>query len=449
MHKRDLKDYNLITEINNNEGTVALYQQQDCYIIYRYARRGRITNFITNFELIDGDTTTSVKINAEYGQQIIDRLTQGENFSDALIFYRNKKAVDSLPTQHSEHENKFTSTGIKFWRHKPQMLNYRAGRPGTVISTHISPEGACNLKCSYCCVTYRNTHSRIPLEVIQDYVIKLKSRGLRAVILTGGGEPTLYSQFNELVRWLHTQGLSIGLVTNGTKQCWDRVADDVCKMFEWVRVSINVYDNWENNTTLPLHKFDLEKTVIGCSMVYTIENEDSAATHIELMNKVSAVADNIGAKYIRVTPNCLLRQDNLVYQHALLDQLLKQTQDPRFFHQYKTHNTPKSTVCHQSYFRPYLSEEIDKKTQRPGTVYPCDSVMHNQGKQYYSSEYQLCYASDVLDYLDGKIKPEFSPQQNCQGCMHSETVDMLDDWTQGKIDYFDQFPQAITHENFV
>ena len=102
----------------------------------------------------------------------------------------------------TEEEHKYTSTGIKFWRHPQQMNNYKTGDPNTVISTHISPEGACNLTCAYCSVTYRDLHSRIEMDVIKDYVTKLKTRGLKAAILTGGGEPTSYKHINELIRWL-------------------------------------------------------------------------------------------------------------------------------------------------------------------------------------------------------------------------------------------------------
>jgi hypothetical protein len=40
----------------------------------------------------------------------------------------------------SEMEHKYTSTGIKFWRHKTQMDSYKLNLPNSVISTHISPE---------------------------------------------------------------------------------------------------------------------------------------------------------------------------------------------------------------------------------------------------------------------------------------------------------------------
>ncbi len=85
-------------------------------------------------------------------------------------------------------EHKFTSTGVKFWKHRGSMESYKAKTGRSVISTHVAPEGRCNLKCSYCSVSERVLQSRIDLDRILDYLTKLKSRGLKAVILTGGGE---------------------------------------------------------------------------------------------------------------------------------------------------------------------------------------------------------------------------------------------------------------------
>ena len=448
-----IRDYIVVKEISIPHASIGLYKKSDSYVIYRYAARGKISNFVSNYELVDNTKSSLIPMDLEHGYEILDRIQQGMSFSDTFMFYKNRtKDADALPATQSDNEHKFTSTGVKFWRHQEQLFNYKNNNPSTVISTHISPEGACNLKCPYCSVTYRDTHTRIPMDIIQDYVLKLKTRGLKAVILTGGGEPTSYKHFNELVRWIYAQDLSVAVVTNGSKIYWDKVEEDVCKMFTWVRVSINIYDGWVDKIALPLARFDEKTTTIGCSMVYTVENQASdeiVSDRVELLKKASLVATNCGAVYIRMLPNCLLNQENLINQHHSLDDILKQVNDKRFFHQYKVHGAPNTDVCHQSYFRPYLSEEVHKETGLPGTVYPCDSVVLNDAYQFYAEEYQLCHASDVLDYLDKTITAKFNPREQCKGCVHTGNVNMLDDWVNKGIDRFDEFPTPLTHENFV
>lgn len=335
-------------------------------------------------------------------------------------------------------EHRYTSTGVKFWRHQQALESYRDGTGRTVISTHISPEGSCNLKCSYCSVTYRDTHSRIPLPVIQQYVTDLMGRGLKAVILTGGGEPTMYPDFNELVLWLHAQGLKVALITNGTMT--KRVDRSVWKCFMWVRVSLNVFPDWEKKIELP-YNYLSEECTVGCSMVYVPEHR------LDTLLKASAVATKIRAKYVRVLPNCLLDQDKLIAQHEALNRDFEEICDPRFFQQHKLHQAPACDTCHQSYFRPYLSEVVSTQTGEPGTVYPCDSVVLNGAAMMFPTLYQLCPASKVLDYMDRKIQHGFKPSIHCSGCVFTKNVEMLGSYERTGIGQFTNEP--IEHEDFV
>lgn len=423
-------------------------------LIWRHADRGNIDNFLENYEWISRNNVSELKpLSLDIAKTILKRAQEGLAYSGIFIFYEEESDdFEEIIRDKSQQEHQYTSTGIKFWRHQKQMFSYKAGKGDTVISTHISPEGACNLKCPYCSVTYRDTHSRIELDVIKDYVEKLQTRGLKAVILTGGGEPTSYKYFNELVQWLkYDRNLSIGLITNGTLA--NKLEDKTFAAFSWVRVSINLFNGWEEKIG---NNFDVDKLdpecVVGCSMVYTVEHEttdDIMTDRVEMFNKVSKIADRVGAKYVRLLPNCLLEQKHLVAQHKSLDNTLKLLTDDRFFHQYKVHGTPKSSVCHQSYFRPYLSEEPHHKTGIPGTVYPCDSVVLNDSYQFFAEEYQLCSPEEILEYLDRKIQPKFNPNERCRGCVFTENVDMLDDWVNDKVDRFNEYTEDINHEEFV
>jgi wyosine [tRNA(Phe)-imidazoG37] synthetase (radical SAM superfamily) len=224
--------------------------------------------------------------------------------------------------------NNFTSNGIKFWKNFPQMQNYKDGNPNTIISTHISPESRCNLSCSYCSVKKRDQY-HIELNVIKDYVAKLMTRGLRSVIITGGGEPTLYPDFNELVQWLkYDKKLSVALITNGTNT--DLVDD--WNVFSWIRVSINIFKDWENRIELPIDKFNKD-TIIGMSYI------DGNQKLENIIDDLKMLKNKLHSSYIRILPNCLLPKDELEKEHQRIAEIFKKYNLTKFgfFHQYKNH----------------------------------------------------------------------------------------------------------------
>lgn len=425
-------------------------------LIERNIKRNHVKNTVDKYDLVctDGEIKL-LPLTLDIANQILDRVVKGElSYNTCFIFHEKDVVESSMSWTRSEEEHKYTSTGIKFWRHQEQMIEFTKPIDGsprkTVISTHISPEGACNLKCPYCSVTYRDTHSRIPLERIKCYVEDLMKRGLQAVILTGGGEPTFYPHFNELVQWLKLEkSLSVALITNGTTSA--RIKPETLACFSWIRVSINIFQGWEDK--IKINTEHLSPTcVVGCSMVYTVEHEASKefeTDRIDLLKRVSKVADKCDAKYIRVLPNCLLEQKQLIQQHISLKKLLENVEDKRFFQQYKIHGAPGCGTCHQSYFRPYLSEEPFSVDGIPGTVFPCDSVVLNDTLTHFAKTYELCKPEDVLKYIDGEIKQQFDPRVDCKGCVFTDNVNMLEDWKHGKVNRFNDFKEKLTDEEFV
>lgn len=304
-------------------------------------------------------------------------------------------------------EHSFTSTGIKFLLHPEQLTSYYKGEGRTVISTHVAPEGNCNLKCHYCSVKRTRTRSRIPLSVIVDYLNKLIDRGLKAVILTGGGEPLMYPYINELVDYIQMRGLECGLITNGTMS--ERLSE--WSTFSWVRISVNQFDGWLSRIRIPVDKLKEECTV-GLSFIYSYE------AYGEIL-KTAVLADKLGAEYIRLLPNCLMKTQDFEFAHIKLQQFMGRSIDQRFFHQRKGWRVPRSKVCHQSFFRPFLSELAS------GLVFPCDSVVLNNRAARFRSKFAVCEPHQILDYLDGKIEPKFDPRKDCDRCVFTNTVEML------------------------
>lgn len=423
--------------------------------IKRFVLRGFVVNLVDRYERLTGSEIETLPLDEQTANQIVDAVLAGNKSWAACFLVGDIAAQMPIAWTKSEAEHKYTSTGVKFWRHRAAMESYRAGTGRTVVSTHVSPEGTCNLKCPYCSVTYRDTHARIELGRIKKYIADLKSRGLRAVILTGGGEPVAYPAFNELVQWIRAQGLSVALITNGTLS--RRVRPETWRCFSWVRVSINVFDGWRSKIRIPRDQLAPD-CVVGCSLVYSVEHEatrdEVPLGRAELFAQVAEVADACGAEYIRVLPNCLLEQDQLILEHRSIQKIADKLGDSRFFQQYKVHGAPASDVCHQAYFRPYLSEEAyvgadGEGDGEPGTVYPCDSVVLNDSRAHFARQYQICKPENVLDFLDGKIGMGFDPKRACSGCVFTSNVEQLGAWKECGAERFGEFPEPLVHEEFV
>lgn len=107
------------------------------------------------------------------------------------------------------------------------------------ISVELSLTNACNLACVYCSDRdLRNSQgvtSYMDKKILRQLFIDLKKGGTQGIVIEGGGEPTIYPYFDEIVICAKEMGLAVGLITNGTKE----LSEETVKEFEWIRVSLD------------------------------------------------------------------------------------------------------------------------------------------------------------------------------------------------------------------
>lgn len=173
------------------------------------------------------------------------------------------------------------------------------------ISVEMTLTNSCNLKCVYCSDNElrirQGKNNEIELSVIKKLFSDLSKGGTKGVVLEGGGEPTLYTGFSEIVNYAKQYGLALGLITNGTV----RLNPEVIKEFEWIRVSLDASSALEYKE---LKGVDLFERVISniafyseyCNTVgvgYVVTNKN--ITHIESL--VMRLRE-LGASYIQLRP---------------------------------------------------------------------------------------------------------------------------------------------------
>jgi hypothetical protein len=274
--------------------------------------------------------------------------------------------------------------------------------PRAPLSINLDLTTACNYACDHCVdMDILNQGIRFEHDHLLDSITNLTARGLRSIILIGGGEPTVYPRFVQTVTHIKRLGLAIGIVTNGSRL--DRVLD-VANLFEegdWLRLSL---DSGTDATFQAMHKprkpISLEqicagvppikranpRASIGFSYIITwkdcIANEATIHENIDEMVEAAALAkahmfDYISYKpfLVRASVNnsevvglptgddglaAVLRQirSNLDRAHILADEgfrvvestnlrVLERGASAEYTHQPRT--------CHMTFFRQVLS----------------------------------------------------------------------------------------------
>ena len=112
------------------------------------------------------------------------------------------------------------------------------------LSINLDLTTACNYRCTHCIDwDMLNTRHKYREQELRDSLRLMQERGLRSVILIGGGEPTLYPRFADFVGYLKELGLQVAIVSNGSR---GRVLVDAALPLDerdWIRLSLDAGSN--------------------------------------------------------------------------------------------------------------------------------------------------------------------------------------------------------------
>jgi len=129
-------------------------------------------------------------------------------------------------------------SALKLFNHPENYLQwYRQGYTSNPITVKIDLTNVCNHRCPHCIDASLRGKESLNIDRLNVLLDELAAMGTKGVHYTGGGEPLLYSHFEEAVAIARNYGIEVGLLTNGSLLNRVRVAN--CS---WVRVSLDAYD---------------------------------------------------------------------------------------------------------------------------------------------------------------------------------------------------------------
>lgn len=375
----------------------------------------------------------------------------------------------------------FTSTGAKFFAHQEAMRDLRNGK-GHPIVTHLMPTDICNHGCAFCSVQTR-IGKTLPFQDMLNYLDLLIPFGLKAVIISGGGNPILYKyrdehgshyDFNDLVEAIRWRGLEIGLITNGMpleqdlktgRKTWKGITSETLGKLTWCRISMSGFDHPENEVYVP--DFDRSRTTLGFSYVlhdtyntpeepnhgqvstyddakhWRVDDVVRAEERIDILTGqiLEAAVDHEPA-YIRLLPNCLepaIIPHRIQQLQRMADRINLDAPRTPAFVQYKPPSAPKK--CFLGYIHPVLNSD--------GYVYPCDSCVLNETADHkFANPWRVCHWSEVAKVFKAPVRSLIeNPGEQCKGCVFPASNAILQGVVEGApTPAPDVIPQ---HVNFV
>lgn len=235
--------------------------------------------------------------------------------------------------------------------HHPLALEaLRERRHQNPTTIHFMPALACNQHCEFCSYGHRTatdgedqrgwknmalmSDAFLPRAKARELVRDWVAMGVKAVELTGGGEPLIWPFVDEWFQLMAQTSIDVGMVTNGTALTAQRAKLFASTNWKWARVSIDAGDRehyratrrvpgshwdlaWQGVERLVAARTDGTEKRVGVGFVVDRQNWTGV---YELCKRAAAVgADNVRVA-MSFTPQGLSRIPPEAHE-SVLDQL--------------------------------------------------------------------------------------------------------------------------------
>lgn len=319
-------------------------------------------------------------------------------------------------------EDIYTSTGVKYARHNHIWQALREGQ-ASPHTLQLNLSSKCNLDCTYCSIQNERKR-RFPdwdVSILKSVLTSFIKRGVKAIEISGSGEPLMYPHFEDIVRYILSHDVEVSLITNGL--LLHKVSLNILSRLSWIRISVQ---------TDTFHKIEvpfLEKTTLGLSYVVSEPFENTRPFLEKLLYQY--YVKNHFIRYIRIVPDCLMQDVkfeavSMSYRGSLFEAF-----SPIMFFQ-KMKRPKQAKYCYMDAVKPWL--HID------GYLYPCNGVsLNTKANRSFDQKYRVVNAIRGIDkYYDSRGDKSLDIANICDRCVFTENNKIIR-----------SLVNPIQHENFI
>lgn len=278
-------------------------------------------------------------------------------------------------------------------------------RDGIIRPIHLqlNPTNKCNLKCDFCSCKNKDDHE-MPIEQALDILQRYSKLGVKAVTITGGGDPLCYPHINRLIdacRHFGHSGMEVGLVTNGI--LLDTLDKDL--HLKWCRISV---DGTHLLSKEALRKIqDMPQVDWALSYVLYPKRYSNLPTAIMLANELDMT-------HIRVVDDILSKEDSLIEPAKELMYKYPSIDTDKVIWQGRKESTRGCKKCRIGLIKPNIDPH--------GNVYPCCGIQYSKNKPDLNFHYDFSLGHDYEDIVYSQKIFDGSKCDRCYYCQYNQLL---------------------------
>jgi len=350
------------------------------------------------------------------------------------------KKKKQKPIEEKVQGRTYTSNHVKLLKHLDRLkIIQDGGRPKPVMF-HMSPCNPCNLTCSFCCFANRNLKQMLTLDQMKKAIDQFVELGVNGMELTGGGEPLLHPKINDVIKYAHSKGLKIGIVTNGS--ILKRVK--VWHMVSWVRLGMYGFDEGYDYDLSVFEGID----TIEISAAYVWDGALETSTNPNVTGKWTDKEKKILSKNFYKEEN-FMRMLKWVQEKKIPTRIaFNAIKDPQetmkdiekirgllakheaengplthaFLSDFNFKGVRRNDNCYMHMVKPCVFTD--------GNVYVCPSAeLAPENNYHVNDKFKLCDIDGILDFYNSQVGgPDVSRRQHdCSFCKYAYQNELIDD----------------------
>jgi len=279
------------------------------------------------------------------------------------------------------------------------------------IHLQLNPTNKCNWKCDFCSCSNRDKSIEMDIEDIEK-IINILKKWIKSVTITGGGEPTIYNSFYDMIDLFHKNRIDIGLVTNGS--LIGKIDNRFLRKIRWIRISLSddidenlkkINMNLNDYFGLLKYKFGFNERV-AWSFSYVLSDDPN----IDLIAECINIVHKHNLTHMRIVSDIL--NSEKVYPHMKnIREIFSCVGDNKIIFQDRNEYTKGFKTCYISILKPVIGAD--------GYIYPCcgtQYALENPGRDY-EVKMRMGKYEDLKEIID---EQKFYDGSSCVKCYYSD-----------------------------